>query len=296
MKPYRSMLFVPGHKTKWVDKGSASGADALILDLEDSVPPDLKHEARDAIAGTLQRSENAAFSSDIWVRPNSMDSGYFSNDLESVVGHGLSGLFLPKVADAEEVVKIDAILSHIEEQKGVAVGSIGLIASFETAYGMSRCEEIATASSRMWTLLGATGPDADVARAVGFEFSEEGLESLYLRSRILLAARAAGMNHPIAGLWQDIADIDGLRRFAVGNRAIGYRGMVLIHPSHVATVNEVFTPADEVVAYSRRLLEAYNRSAEKGSSAINFEGQHVDIAHVRTAETVIELADSIRGK
>ena len=124
---------------------------------------------------------------------------------------------------------------------------IGLIVSFETAVSMARCEEIAAASPRVSGLLGATGPNADVGRELGFEFTPEGLESLYLRSRIVLASRAAGLHHPVTGVWQDIKDSDGFRRFATDARRLGYRGMVCIHPSHVALSHEVFTPAAETV-------------------------------------------------
>ena len=293
MKPYRSMLFVPGHKPSWAEKAVAAGADAVILDLEDSVPVADKADARKIVRETIGRLREQGVRSDIWVRPNPYDGGLFGADVEEVAVPGLAGLFLPKVFTAEEIVRIDAVVSHVEGRDGLGTGAIGLIASFETAVSMAYCEEIALASPRVSSLLGATGPNADVGRELGFEFTPEGLETLYLRSRIILAARAAGLHHPVTGVWQDIKDLDGCRRFAEDSRRLGYRGLVCIHPSHVAVANEVFTPSPEVVDHSRRMIAAFREAEAQGSAAVDFEGQHIDIAHVKTAEGVIELAEAI---
>ena len=120
-----------------------------------------------------------------------------------------------------------------------------------------------------------------------------GLKSLYLRSRIVLACRANALHHPLSGVWQDIADLDGLRTFSLDARGLGHRGMALIHPSHVARTDEIFTPSAEHVDYCGRLIVAFREAEESGSAAVDFEGQHVDIAHVKTAEGIIDLADSL---
>ena len=296
MNPYRSMLFVPGHKSSWAEKAVAAGTDALILDLEDSVPAADKAEARKTVRETIGRLSSQGVRADVWVRPNSFDSGLFGADVEEVLVPGLAGLFLPKVFTAEEIVRIDAVVSHIEQREGHQAGSIGLIVSFETAVSMARCEDIAMASPRISTLLGATGPNADVGRELGFDFTPEGLESLYLRSRIIVAARAAGLHHPITGVWQDLADLDGFRKFAQDNRRLGYRGIVLIHPSHVAIANDVFTPSAETIDFYRRMIEAFRKAEAQGSAAVDFEGQHIDLAHAKTAEGVIRLAEAIGVK
>jgi citrate lyase subunit beta/citryl-CoA lyase len=293
MKPYRSMLFVPAHKPTWADKAVATGTDALILDLEDSVPPADKADGRKAARGTIERLRTAAVRPAVWVRPNSADSGQMGADLEDVVVPGLRGLFLPKVVTAREIVGIDAVLTHLEQREGLTPGSVELIVTFETAVAMAHCEEIAAASPRIASLLGGTGPNADVSRELGFQFSVEGLETLYLRSRIVLACRSNGLHHPLAGVWQDIADLEGFRRFAEDNRRLGYRGIVLIHPSHVQLANEVFTPSADTVAFYRRMITAYREAESHGSSAVDFEGQMIDLAHARTAEGVIALAEAV---
>jgi citrate lyase subunit beta/citryl-CoA lyase len=280
------MLFVPGHKPSWAEKAVASGADAVILDLEDSVPAADKDGARETVRETLGVLGGQGTRAEIWVRPNSVDSGLFGADVEQVLVGGLAGLFLPKLFSAREVVQIDAVVSHIEQREGLEPGSVGLIASFETAVAMAHCEEIAAASPRVASLLGATGPNADVGRELGFEFTPEGLETLYLRSRIVLAARAAGLHHPVTGVWQDLKNIEGCRRFALDARQLGYRGLVCIHPSHVAVANEVFTPEPATVDYCRRMLAAYRDAEAAGHSAVDFEGQHIDLAHAKTAQGV----------
>ena len=293
MKPYRSMLFVPGHKAAWADKGVASGADALILDLEDSVPAAEKDEARRTVAATIDRLTADDVRPDLWVRANPEVSGLLNADLEAIVRPGLAGLFLAKVFDAQEIVRLDAVLTHIERRDGLEPGSVRLIVSYETATSMAHCEEIAGASPRVASLLGATGPNADVGRELGFEFTPAGLETLYLRSRLVLAARANGLHHPVVGVWQDLRDLDGCRRFCLDNRGLGYRGLVAIHPSHVAIANDVFSPSPEQVEHSRRMIAAFREAEAAGSAAVDFEGQHIDIAHVKTAEGVIALADAM---
>jgi citrate lyase subunit beta / citryl-CoA lyase len=295
MKPYRSMLFVPGHKATWVEKAIAAGPDAVILDLEDSVPAALKSDARQVVRDTIHRLRDETARVDVWVRPNSLESGLFGADVESVVTAGLCGVLLPKIFSSADVVRIDAVVSHLEQREGIMPGSIGLLVSFETAAAIACCEQIAAVSPRVASVLGVTGPAADVGREIGFEFTPEGLETLYLRSRIVLAARAAGLLHPICGVWQHIADLSGLRYFAEDNRRLGYRGMVLIHPSHVAVANDVFTPSAETVQYYRRLIDVFRAAEANGSAAVEFEGQLIDLAHVKTAESIIDLAEAIRS-
>jgi citrate lyase subunit beta / citryl-CoA lyase len=293
MKPYRSMLFVPGHKPDWVDKAVASGTDAVILDLEDSVPIHEKADARATVAKSIEALAGAGENVGVWVRPNGWESGLAGLDLEQVVLPGLHGLLLPMVYTAADVARFDTLLTHFEIKNGLGVGSIELFPALETAQSMGSCEEIAAASPRVVSLFGATARDADVARSLGYQFTLEGLETLYIRSRIVLACRAAGLDHPIGGLWQDIRDIEGLRTFAEGNRKLGYRGFVAIHPSHIQHINEIFTPAPDQVAFYRGMIAAFEAAETAGHGAVTYEGQHIDYAHVKTARETVAFADSL---
>jgi citrate lyase subunit beta/citryl-CoA lyase len=293
MNPYRSMLFVPGNKPSWVDKAIASGADAVILDLEDSVPPAEKDDARATVRASVQRLAAGAATPGVWVRPNAWESRLAGADLEAVVVGGLDGVLLPKVYGPEDVLRFDALLEHFEIRAGLEAGSVEIIVSLETAESMAECERIARASPRIASLFGATARDADIGRALGITWTADGLETLYLRSRILLACRASGLQHPICGLWQDLPDLEGLERFATGNRALGYRGQVAIHPSHVAVINRVFTPSSEELAFYRGMVAAFEEAQAAGHAAVDYEGQHIDIAHAKTAREILARADAL---
>jgi citrate lyase subunit beta/citryl-CoA lyase len=287
------MLFVPGTKPSWVDKAIASGTDAVILDLEDSVPLGEKDAARAAVRASVQGLATADGTIGTWVRPNAWESRLAGADLEAVVVAGLDGIFLPKVYGPADILRFDALLEHFEIRAGIEVGSVEIIVSLETAESMGACEEIAHASPRVASLFGATARDADIGRALGFTWTAEGLETLYLRSRILLACRAAGLQHPVCGLWQDLPDLDGLERFATSNRGLGYRGQVAIHPSHVEVINRVFTPTAEELAFYRGMVAALEAAQAAGDAAVDYEGQHIDIAHVKTARDILARADAL---
>lgn len=283
MVPYRSLLFVPGHKEPWIDKAVASGADALILDLEDAVPARDKATAREVVRSASARLRAAGAQVGLWVRPNSWESGMAGLDLEKVIVPEIDGLFLPKIYDERDVWRFDTLLEHFERLQGMVVGQTKLILTLETAQAMANCEVLAACSSRVVSMLGATARDADITRALGYIYTPSGSETLYLRSKVVLACRAAGLDHPVCGLWQDIHDLSGLEAFAQQNRELGYRGQVILHPSHVAPVHAVFTPTQAEVDYYREMVAAFEEAEQAGSGAVLYDGQHIDAAHAKTA-------------
>jgi citrate lyase subunit beta/citryl-CoA lyase len=160
---------------------------------------------------------------------------------------------------------------------------------------VANCESLAQATTRVGTLLVAAAKGADIAREIGFEWSIGGLETLYLRSRAIVACRSAGITHPICGVWQDIGDLEGLNTFARQNRQLGFRGQVLLHPSHVASVNEVYgVSATELDRYER-MVAAFDAAVGTGRAAVQFEGEHIDIAHAQTAREVLASAGRLQG-
>lgn len=167
-----------------------------------------------------------------------------------------------------------------------------MIVPTETAPAFQNAPEIAAASPRIGAMIGGTARHADIARAVGFEWSPEGLESLYIRSRVLIACRAAGL-HPLTGLWEDVADLEGLRAFAAQGRALGFRGMIVIHPSHVPVVNEAFTPTVAEVDFYRGLIAAFEAAEAEGRAALVYKDRHIDIAHVETARQWLAMAATL---
>ena len=296
MKLTRSLLFVPGHRKGWAEKAVAAGADAVILDLEDSVPQDMKAETRHMVAETIRSLAKAHPQISIYVRLNALETGMMGDDLEVVAIEGCDGFLPPKTYGARDVICADALVTHYERRNGVTSGKLEFILSLETAQAYADCENMLAASPRCATLFAGTARDADVSRSVGFEFTPGGLETIYLRSRAVLATRAAGKNFPIVGLWQDLKDIDGAWAFARQNRQLGFRGMVAIHPSHVAIANEVFSPSASDVAFYQGMIDAFEAAVKTGLAAIDYEGMHIDYAHVKTAKEVIALHDALRTR
>ncbi|HLU55377.1 MAG TPA: CoA ester lyase [Pseudonocardia sp.] len=292
MQPYRSILFVPGHKPAWVDKALASGADCVVLDLEDSVPAELKAGARATVADSIRRIREHDDRVGVFVRVNPLDTRTTGADLEAVVVPGLTGVFAPKITSATDVLRYDALLDHFEERNGV--DGLQYIVPVETIGAIQEARAIATASRRVGAMIGPTAEHADIARAVGYQWTPGGAETLYLRSRILLASREAGI-HPLTGLWERLDDLSGLKAFAEHGRRLGFRGMIAIHPSHVPIVNEAFSPTPEDIAFHEGLLAAYEEAAAAGHGAVRYRGVHIDKAHADTAREWLAHARSIPG-
>jgi citrate lyase subunit beta / citryl-CoA lyase len=290
VKPLRSLLFVPGHRGTWVEKGVASGADGLILDLEDSVPADLKGQARAEVARSITRLREAGAQIGLYVRLNALDTGMAGDDIEVVTLRGLDGFVLPKTFGPDDIVWFDALVTLFEARNGVKAGTLEFICSLETAEAYAACEEIAVASPRVATLFAGTARDADVSRSVGFQFTAGGQETLYLRSRAVLAARSHGLEFPLVGVWQDLADPEGARQFSAQNRELGFRGQVLIHPSHVKVANDVFSPSKSEVDFYVSMIAAFEEAEARGAAAVRYEGMHIDYAHVKTAREVLEYS------
>lgn len=295
MRLMRSLLFVPGHREGWAAKALASGTDGVILDLEDSVPLAAKADARKLVARSIRELRAASETVGIYVRLNAFETGMTGDDIAEVVVPGLDGVLPAKTFGPKDVVWTDALLDHYERRNGVTPGATEIIIPLETAQAYAACEAMVAASLRVKSLFAGTARDADVSRSVGFRFTEDGLETLYMRSRALLAVRAAGLDFPLVGLWQEPADLVGLRRFAEANRNLGFRGQVLIHPSHVATVNEVFSPSAQENEFYSGMIAAFEEAEAGGIAAVTYEGHHIDYAHVKTAREVVALYRQLSG-
>ena len=290
MQPYRSILFVPGHRPRWVDKAIASGADCVVLDLEDSVPAAEKKAARETVAESIAKVRASNPEVGLFVRVNPLATRLTGADLEAVVIPGLTGVFAPKVEKAVDVRQYDALLDHFEARNGVE--GLEYIIPVETVPAIHNCLEVATASPRVGAMIGPSAEHADIAREVGYEWTPEGLETLYLRSRVLLACRQARI-HALTGLWEDLENLAGLREFAARGRQLGFRGMIAIHPSHVETVNDVFSPSDQDIEFYRGMVEAYLKAEAQGAGALRYRGIHIDKAHYDKAVQWLERAEAI---
>jgi citrate lyase subunit beta/citryl-CoA lyase len=291
MKPYRSLLFVPGNRPAWMEKAVGYGADCLVLDLEDSVPNQEKVAARPLVKAGI-KALNAKGQA-VNVRVNGFATGLTFDDLEGVLCPELAGVSLPKVESVADMNELDALLTHLEKRMGIPGGSIATPLGCETAKAMRNIYEIATSCPRVRGVGLAAGPGGDAARAIGYIWSKEGMETLFLRSKAVLDARAAGIQYPTISSWWNIKDLEGLERDARWNRQLGFRGMTVMHPSHVPIVNKVFTPSEDEIAFYKGLIQAMEEAEKKGIAAITYKGDMVDEAMLKTAREMLEFAKSI---
>lgn len=288
MKPYRSLLFVPGHKREWIDKALRSDADAIVIDLEDSVPATDKALARANARDALERHDG---SRGILVRPNALDTAHFGRDVAEVTHANLNAFLLPKLFSRDDVVRFDALVSAAELEHRITRGNVELMPSLETAASIAKVDEI-LAGPRVGGVMAAAAKDADVSREVGFRWSAQGLETLYLRSKVVVAARSAGIRTIVLGLWQEVHNLEGLRTFAQDNSALGYTGQVLIHPSHAPVANEEYGLTGTLREYYSGLVDAFEEGQRNGHGAVTYRGDHIDLAHANHAREALAFANS----
>jgi len=267
----------------------------LILDLEDSVVDSSRSTAR-RLAGDFISARPEAGTTSIFVRINPLSVGQLDADLDAVVHPALAAVLLPKIHDPIEVAELDRKLSWYEGSRGLAHGTINIWPLIETPQAISLVDQIATASSRVAYLGGAISDGGDLASSLRLEVQSDGIESLFIRSRILVAARTAGIHNPITGLFTDIDDLDGLEQWALSGRRLGYEGMMVIHPSHVPIVNRVFSPSAEAVAEARSVLDALDDADRIGTGAARLDGRMIDVAMAKTARLVIERDELARDR
>ncbi len=289
VRPLRSLLFVPGNKPRMHEKAAASGADALILDLEDSVPPAEKPAARQMVREALDRIRGPAF----FVRVNGEGTPWLADDVAAIVCEGLAGVMFPKVEQAAAVRQVDDLLTAAERRAALPAGRTEIILQIETAQGVRNTYELAAASPRVLSVCPGTARDGDLQRDLGASWSLNGPELLYARSRVLLEARAAGIAHVLDGVFADFQDDEGFLAEATLARRMGYFGKTLIHPRQIPLAHRAFTPTAKEVAYYRRLLETFDAAVAQGSAAVNLDGTMVDVAMAERARRFLALAEQV---
>jgi citrate lyase beta subunit len=280
----RAPLFTPGDSDRKIAKAAATGADAVVLDLEDGVAPDRKAHGRKVVAEALAGLDFGE--SERLVRINAVGSGLEEEDLRATLDARPDGYVLPKVESAEAVRQVSCWLAAEEKARGWPEQGVVLLALIETAGGIVRLPEIAGSDGRLAALMfGAE----DYAASVGAVRTREGIEVLYARSAVVAAAAAAGLD-AIDTLFTDFADDEGLRRDARFARQLGYAGKLAIHPRQVPIIHEALTPTGEEIAQARRLLDAYRAHLGAGRGAFALDGKMVDMPMVRAAERVLARA------
>ena len=291
----RSMLFVPGSKPAMMAKAAASEADAVCLDLEDSVVPDEKAPSRRHIVRALQELEFGARVR--MLRINALDTPYAYRDLVDVVeeaGDRVDLVMVPKVGSPGDVAFVDRLLGQIEAHRGFT-RRIGIEAQIESAQGFLYAREIAAASTRLEALIFGPGDFAASMRMPAANIGElDRHDELYPGHRwhavmqtIVAAARANGLRC-MDGPFAAYTDVAGLDRACLVARAMGFDGKQCIHPSQLATVNAVFSPSDEEVARAEAIVRAYEAAVAAGQGAATHDGRMIDAVSLRMARTILD--------
>ena len=277
----RSMLFLPGNNERYLARALESEADGVILDLEDAVTPDQKPAAREMVKHFLKSVDFRGKLRS--VRVNGVTTIWAKEDIKAVVEGGVDLVLVPK-ADSEATVReADRIVTEVEHQLGVPNGRTRLLPLIETALGIINVEQTAFSSPRIAALAFGAG---DYGLSTHVRISADELEYVYPKTRIMLAARAADKVPLGSPYTENIRDLDAVARSASRERALGYEGKLVIHPSHVKPVNEAFTPTQEEIAYALKVIEAFEAA---GRGAISVDGKLIEHLHVTEARRLLEV-------
>ena len=294
----RSWMFVPGDRQKMIDKAVALPVDAILLDIEDGVAPAAKETARKQIAQSLdriavQKKENPSYRTPArYVRINAVGHERMNADVEYVIRPALEGLAVPKVETPDQVNVVEKILDEREPKMGMVRGSVRLLLALESPRGLFNAYAIATSSPRV---IGLMFGAEDFSRELSLPLRREGeaVDLIYARSAMVTAAAAAHVQ-AVDGVWPNFQDMEGLKKFALQSRRLGFSGMSLIHPAQINEVNAAFTPTAEEVDYCRRVVQAFDDARSRGEGAIAFGGQLLDMPIVDRARQTIALAESLK--
>lgn len=281
----RSLLFVPGGEPRKVERARGAGADTLLFDLEDSVPPGAKAEARAHVAAALRASGFG--SAEPAVRVNPPGTPFFEDDLAAVVRSGGGTVMVPKSECAEQLAQVDHALERLERERAGAGERVRILALVETPAGIVQASALRGRAPRVEALcfghadfslqMGLT--EADASRGIAY----------HARCNLVLAARASGVV-PIDTVYLAVKDDEAFQRDAELGRSLGFEGKLCIHPRQVEIANAVYTPAADQVAYATRVVEAWERALAEGQGVFTVDGKMVDAPLVAAQQRVLDLA------
>lgn len=283
----RSMLFLPGNTPNIIVNGEILGADAVILDLEDAVAPTEKDSARILVRNAIGRMGFGKC--EVIVRINSIDTPFWERDLDAIIPVKPSLIMPPKTSCAQDVQRVDAYISALEEKLGWEKNTVGLIPLIETALGVENAFAIASASERVRAIfLGGEDLTADLR----CKRTKAGHEISYARSRMVCAARAAGIE-VYDTPFTDVNDDEGIYTDAQYAKSLGFTGKSAISPRHVKAINEVFSPSEKDIEYAYEVMEAIRIGKEQGKGAVALHGKMIDAPIVARAQQTISMAEEL---
>lgn len=291
-KMHRTLLFAPGSRTELLTKAQLGMADAMIFDLEDSVPLNAKDEARKNIQQVL----GLGLKKPMYLRISNPRAGDYVADLGVFHNHSLfnvAGVALPKADDAHDIETVSKALQDIEIKAGVAVGSLSILPMIETCLGLRNSFDIAKSSKRVSGMALASAEQGDFMVDLGGRWTPRSLALTYPRSKLVVDSRAAGVEWIVDGVFMNLKDTQMLREECLIARELGFVGKMAIHPSQVGVMHEVFSPSAEEIEYARGLIAAFREGEARGVGAVKYEGMMVDYANVRLAERTLALVESL---
>ena len=276
-----SRLYLPGNNPGMMINAGLHSADGIILDLEDSVAPDRKYEARILVRNALCQVDFRG--AERMVRINHGETGL--SDLRAVIPRNVNLVLIPKCDSPENVIIVDKEISAIRKRLKIR-NPVYLMPIIESASGVENSSAIARASENIVAM--AIGLE-DLTADMGIMRSREGKESFYSRSRLVIAAKAAGIQ-PIDSVYSDVADMEGLRQNVLDSRAMGFEGMGCIHPRQIAIINEGFAPGEAELEKSMKIVMAYKEAGKKGLGVVALGSKMIDLPVVARAQKMIDLA------
>lgn len=276
-------LYTPGNKPELIEKASRFEPDGIIIDFEDAVPLNMKSEVRENISKNVIPNLNIT----ALVRVNS-EREFVEDDVRAVTQKNIYGIALPMAESVSQVKFVDEIISDEEAKKGLEKNSIKLLLLIETALGVIKCFDICSAAERVESIVFGSAQDGDLQRDLRSDWSIDGFELNYSRSRSLVEARAAKMPYVLDGAYGGINDLEGLRAECELSKRLGYDGRTLIHPSHIKVAREAYEPDPKEIDLYTRMVAAFEDAEKKGQAAITFENKLVDYAMYKKAKDFID--------
>lgn len=284
----RSMLFLPGNSPNILLNADFLGSDSIILDLEDAVAPTEKDAARILVRNAIT---SLGYTREVIVRINPVESPYWQKDLRAIIPVKPDMIMPTKVGCAADVKIVADFITQLEKEFGMEEGGVKMIPLIETALGVENAYAIASADPRVTAIfLGGEDFTADMR----CKRTKEGTEIFYARSRMVLAARAAGVD-VYDTPWTDVEDYDGLIEDAKFAKSLGFTGKSSISPRHIPFINEVFSPTEEEIQYARDVFDCIEKAKAEGKGVVSLRGKMIDAPIVARARQVLEAAEAIRG-
>jgi citrate lyase subunit beta/citryl-CoA lyase len=283
-RPRRSLLYIPGNSPGMLQNCAIYGADGVLLDLEDAIALSEKDAARKLVKHALSAVDFGGVEK--VVRINGADTPFFEADLREIVPARPDAVRIPKVDSAEDVLAADRLISELEAANGIAPGSVRIQAMLETARAIVNVDGIAAASPR---LIGLTLGGQDLAADLGIKATKGGLELLYAKSAVVIAAKAFGLL-AFDTVFTDINDPEGLAEAAALSVSLGFSGKAAIHPSQIPIIHRAFTPGEKELRKAIAVVRGAREAAERGLGVVAVDGKMVDGPVVAQAERTIELA------